>query len=58
MSYAPYNLSYTTGGLYVGYAFMHHIKEDMKLGGKSMIIYCHQALKQESLSHPSSSTSQ
>ena len=26
MSYAPYNLSYTTGGLYVGYAFMHHIK--------------------------------
>lgn len=34
------------------------LKEDMKLGGKSMIIYCHQALKQESLSHPSSSTSQ
>ena len=26
LGYAPYNLSYNTGGLYVGYAFMHYVK--------------------------------
>ncbi|EMG46131.1 Oligopeptide transporter, putative [Candida maltosa Xu316] len=26
LSFAPYNLSYLTGGLYVGWAFMHYIK--------------------------------
>ena len=38
LGYAPYNLSYNTGGLYVGYAFMHYVKKSMKLGGRSMII--------------------
>ena len=39
LDFAPYNLLYFTGGLYISYIFMFYIKKIIYFGGKNIIIF-------------------